>query len=86
MIAPRPVYIASASDDLWADPKGEFLAAKGAEKVYSFYGLEGLPINKMPAVNEPAMGTIGYHLREGKHDLTEYDWTQYLNFADIHLK
>ena len=86
LIAPRPVYVASASEDQWADPKGEFLGAKGAEKVYSFYGLEGLPINEMPEVNEPAMGTIGYHLRKGKHDLTKFDWTQYLNFADKHLK
>ncbi|MCB0840581.1 MAG: hypothetical protein KDD99_28135, partial [Bacteroidetes bacterium] len=86
LIAPRPVYVASASEDLWADPKGEFLSAKEAEKVYALYGLEGLPTDTMPAVEEPVVGTIGYHLREGKHDITRYDWTQYLNFADRYFK
>ena len=84
-IAPRPLYVASASDDLWADPKGEFLAVLHASVVYTFFGLEGLPVGQMPNSNMPVAGTIGYHIREGKHDLTLYDWQQYLNFADKHL-
>ena len=61
LIAPRPVYIASAEEDRWADPKG--------------------------AVNQPVLsGTVGYHIRSGKHDINMYDWAQYVKFADQHLK
>jgi len=86
LIAPRPVYVASADKDLWADPRGEFLACKHAGPVYHLLGAKRLGIDQMPGLDRPVKeGSVGYHIRSGGHDLTEYDWQQFMDFADMHF-
>jgi hypothetical protein len=86
LIAPRPIYIASATEDALADPRGEFLTAVHAEPIYRLFELRGVDTSSWPAPDKPIGQTIGYHLRTGKHAITLYDWQQYLAFADRHLK
>ena len=86
LIAPRPLYIASAQEDAWADPRGEFLAGKNAEPVYALFGKPGLAVAQWPPVNQPVGEFIGYHIRTGKHDVTTYDWQQFLRFASQHFR
>ena len=87
LMAPRLVYVASASLDAWADPEGEFLACVHAGPVYRLFGLQGVGATDLPKAEQPLhTGHIGHHIRTGKHNLTEYDWDRYMDFADKHWK
>lgn len=84
LIAPRAVCVGSAAQDLWADPRGEFLSVFHAGPVYRLFGMRALGESPdMPPINEPLHGDgAHYHIREGKHNLTLFDWNCYLDFAD----
>ena len=86
LIAPRPLHVASAEEDDWADPRGEFLAVKGAEPVYRMFGFGGPETDDVPPLHSPTGDALRYHIRGGKHDITDHDWSAFLDFADRWLK
>lgn len=86
LAAPRPLAVASATEDLWADPKGEYLSCVHASAPYRLFGLEGTGTENMPPPGKGFYNSISYHIREGKHDQTPLDWEVYLDLADRFLK
>ena len=87
LIAPRAVYVTSADEDLWADPRGEYTALAAAAPVFELLGESSIADKTMPALNQPrVVGRTGYHIRSGEHNLGAQDWNWFLNFADQILK
>ena len=87
IIAPRPLYIKSDDLDDWADPDAEFACAKMASAVYELYGIPGLIAPKQVEVGKAYHeGTIAYHRAPGDHNITQFDWNYYMDFADKYLK
>lgn len=82
LIAPRPVLLACAEEDLGADPFGEFLSCVHASPVFEFLGATGLTTKELPPVNHPLFSTVGYSLRPGPHAITPDDWKTHIDFVD----
>ena len=87
LIAPRAVYVHSADEDLWADPKGEWTSLHLAEPVWKLYGRKGLPMQEMPALDEPAWGDgMAYHVRPGEHNNKLVDWMRHADFFRMEME
>lgn len=87
LAAPRNLYVCSAKNDSHADPVSEFLGCVAASPVYEeIYGKAGLVVknDRIPqeAVCFP-QGNIGYHMREGTHFLSRYDWQQFMKYRNM---
>ncbi len=83
LVAPRALYVASADEDLWADPRGEFLSLAHASPVYALWGEKAIGAGDMPPLERPlVIGRRGYHVRRGTHNLTPYDWDRFVDFGD----
>ncbi|MFO7726378.1 MAG: hypothetical protein R6V45_12600 [Oceanipulchritudo sp.] len=83
LVAPRALYIASADEDLWADPRGEFLSLAHASEVYALWGNEVIEPDSMPSLDDPLRtARQAYHIRPGGHDLTAGDWDRFMDFAE----
>lgn len=83
-VAPRRLYVASASEDLWADPRGEYLALRAATPFWRIGNPATAP--EWPDAGEALRpghvlraGPVGWHLRPGPHDLTPWDWQRFLD-------
>jgi len=86
LIAPRPLFIASAQDDPLSDPQGEFESARAASEVYRLFGQEGIPADAKFQVGKLMGNNIRYYCRPGKHDMLLEDWQRYIAFADEYFK
>lgn len=83
-VAPRLCYVASGSQDAWSDPEAEWRGAVEGSAAWRLFGEDGLA-GEPPAPGEAFQDSaIGYHRREGGHDLTAWDWKQFLRFLDKH--
>jgi hypothetical protein len=85
LVAPRPVLLTNAIDDVWANPEGQFRVLQGADPVYRLLGVEGLEAGRMPEPGKLVDSRLGYYIRPGKHSMSKQDWPVFLDFADKHL-
>lgn len=87
LIAPRPLYVACAGDDLWGDPKGSYLSLFNAFPVFKLLGNSSIMTDIMPPLNSQVVyGNVGYHVRDGGHNMILKDWNMFMDFADVVLK
>ena len=85
--APHPVFLTAGTQDLGADPRGEFLAAVAAGPVYRLLGKKDLGSAELPPTEIPLItGSLGFYYHTGPHVVSPADWKVFLEFADLHLK
>ena len=83
LIAPRAVYVTSADEDLWADPRGSYLSLYHSVPVFQLLKTKTFLPEAMPPLNEPVHGgMVGYHVRSGAHNMLLKDWNWFMDFAD----
>ena len=85
LIAPRYLYVTDSILDVWADPDAELLAARLASPVWELYGKRGLLMeDETPILNKPYQdGSIAFHVKEGDHSQTMFDWEQIVRYFDV---
>jgi hypothetical protein len=87
LAAPRALYVDCASDDLWGDPQGSYLALYNAVPVFKLLGLKSDIPEAMPPLNKQVIcGKVAFHIRDGAHNMLLKDWNWFMDFADLVLK
>ena len=87
LIAPRALYVDCASEDLWGDPKGSYIALYNAVPVFQLFNSDTKIPETMPPLNKQVTGgKVGFHIRDGVHDMLLKDWNWFMNMGDVVLK
>lgn len=84
--ATHRVYVGSGSTDKTACPENEYLSCVAVTPYFASVGKTGLVApDRMPEVGEHFHeGHVGYHLREGAHFLSRFDWQNYMTYILRH--
>lgn len=86
LCAPRPVLLSNATEDVWANPSGQFEMLLGADPVYRLVAKDGVGAEKTPNPGQLLDSLLGYFIRNGKHSMIPTDWEAWLSFADKWLR
>lgn len=86
LCAPRPVLLSCATEDVWANPPGQFEMLRAADPVYKLVAGDGLGATQVPEVSKLLPSRLGYYIRPGKHSMTREDWAVWLDYADKWLR
>jgi len=78
LLAPRPLFLSTGSEDRWGDPHGEFLAARAATPVYELLGKTGLRETDFPPLDKALQHDLAFNCHTGKHDVLPTDWDNVL--------
>lgn len=86
-IVPRKVYVASSTNDLWANPVGEYLSLLLASEAYSLFGLEdAMQVERFDEESYHHSEFFGYHIKDDRHRISEVDWNYFIKYADKYIK
>ena len=86
LCAPRPVLLSNATEDLWANPDGQYAMLKAAAPVYGLFGHKLSLPEERPGIDQLLNERLGYYIRPGKHSMNSGDWKTWLDYADKWLK
>jgi hypothetical protein len=86
LCAPRPVLFSCATEDLWANPVGQFEMLRAADPVYRLLAGDGLGAQQQPEVGKLLSSRLGYFIRAGRHSMNATDWAAWLDYADLWLR
>lgn len=79
--APNNVIVASAHLDDWADPYSEQLSCLGASPAFELFGKGFSGTEEKANVGDNFdEGKVAYHLRDGKHFMSRYDWNLNMDY------